>query len=83
MPKYQIVLAVDIEADTPEDAQDIAAELEQFLGMHHLTTTLGNATDILELEEDNSEDDEEFAFDQDEDYDPMDDVNYVGHPIHY
>jgi len=88
MTTYQICLAVNIEADSEEAAMAIAENLEAFLGMHHETSTLGSTTEIIELD-DEVEDEEDFDNEVDnedevvEEYDPMDDVNYVGHPIHY
>jgi len=65
---------------------EIAGNLESFLGMHHETSTLGTCTEIIELD-DEVEEDFDNVVDTDEElvdeYDPMDDVNYVGHPTHY
>lgn len=86
MPKYQIVIAVDVDAADEDHAQEIAANLETFLGMHHETSTLGCVTEIIELDdaEEDPEDDAALLPDEDlDEYDPMQDVNYVGHPIHY
>ena len=88
MPKYQIVIAVDVEAASEDHAQSIAENLEDFLGMHHQTASLGCVTEIIELDAESEldpEDDAALLPDEDsvDEYDPMQDVNYVGHPIHY
>jgi hypothetical protein len=85
MPKYQIVIAVDVDAADEDHAQEIAANLETFLGMHHETSTLGCVTEIIELDAEDPEEDYLNLPDEDlvDEYDPMQDVNYVGHPIHY
>lgn len=89
MTTYQIHIAVDVEADSEEAAMAIAENLEAFLGMHHETSTLGSTTEIIELadEEDAADEDFDNVVDNEDDlvdeYDPMDDVNYVGHPVHY
>lgn len=84
MPKYQITIVVDVMADDVDEAAIIGENLEGFLGQHHWTESQGCVTEITELvEEDSEEDLDEIPEDEDFDYDPMDDVNYVGHPIHY
>lgn len=52
MAQYQIHLAVNIEVGSDEEAMEVAGRLEEFLGMHCETTTLGETTEIIELEED-------------------------------
>lgn len=87
MARYQVKLIVDIEADDADQAWAIAENLEDFLGLHHETSTSGLAQEVLEITEDPEEliqgIDLDASGDQDEDFDPMLDVNYVGHPIHY
>ena len=51
MAKYQIHLIVDIEAEDSDDAHDTAERLADFLGLHHLTSTSGSVTEVLEIVE--------------------------------
>ena len=86
MARYQVQILVDIEAESSDAAWETAEELELFLGQHYLTTSTGLAQQVLEVEDDLPRDDsfdELTGEDADQDHDPMLDVNYVGHPIHY
>lgn len=87
MTTYQIILAVNVEANDEDHALAIAENLESFLGLHHETSTLGTCTELIEIEDEAEEEDFDNEVDTEEDlvdeYDPMDDVNYVGHPTHY
>lgn len=66
MTKYQIHLIVDIEATDGDDAHDTAERLGDFLGLHHLTTTSGSVTAVMEVEE---QTEDEVPTDLDEDLD--------------
>ena len=87
MAQYQVKLIVDIEADDADQAWAIAEGLGDYLGLHCETTTLGSALEVLEVEEEVTPEAALEGIDQDQlgedEYDPMLDVNYVGHPIHY
>ena len=84
MARYQINLLVDIEAEDDDQAHEIAENVADFLGMHYQTTTSGLVKELLIVDETEEEYVDEFSEPEyDPDTDPMDDVNYVGHPIHY
>lgn len=89
MPRYQVKLLVDIDAADADEAWAIAEGLEDFLGLHCDTATSGLAQEVLEVTPEEEiqgiEDDAigESSEDLDDTYDPMLDVNYVGHPCHY
>jgi len=82
MTRYQINLLVDIEAEDDAAAHEISENVAEFLGLHYQTTTSGFVKELLIIEDEDEDYVDEFT-EPEVDAAAMDDVNYVGHPIHY
>ena len=51
MARYQLTLVVDVEVADEDEALHVGEQLEEFLGLHYRTDTLGTLTHCTELDQ--------------------------------